>query len=114
MKRQVFIPIAIAAIALAFGIVCFLLWLRRGKSPGLLHAKLRLGGAILTLSAMVAGTMALNSCVEMCYAPPPPSPTPTPRLIMCYAPPPPSPSPTLIPTPNTSPLVKPQTKDLET
>lgn len=62
-KREWYVPLVAAGLALAFVVVCLLVWLTRGH-PGLIKKKLYLGGLLLTLTSTAAGC-GLTSCYDM-------------------------------------------------
>lgn len=60
-KRELLTPLVFVGLALAFAVVSALVYLSRGN-PGMVRRKLRLGAALLTLTA------AANGCgTAMCY-----------------------------------------------
>ena len=60
-KRELFTPLVVAGLAVAFIVVSALVYLSRGN-PGLVRRKLRLGGMLLAI------TGAVNGCgTSMCY-----------------------------------------------
>ena len=70
MKKEIWIPLYLVGLSIAFITVSFLLFLTRGKHQGLLAKKLRLGALIISLTAAV-------SCSPFkppptCYVPPSP------------------------------------------
>lgn len=63
--RKYALPALIAAVGLAFAAACLLVWLTRGRGPGL-GAKLRLGGLLLAMTGVVATGYAQQDH-ELCY-----------------------------------------------
>ena len=64
-KRELFTPLVIAGLAVAFIVVSALVYLSRGD-PGLVRRKLRLGGMLLALTGAVNGCGGLTaSCYDM-------------------------------------------------
>lgn len=65
MKKNVFTPLIIAGLSAAFIVICVMVILTRGKNSWV-KRKLRIGGLIISLTAMVS----MTSFVACCYAPP--------------------------------------------
>ena len=64
-KKELFTPLVIAGLAVAFIVVSALVYLSRGD-PGLVRRKLRLGGMLLALTGAVNGCGGLTaSCYDM-------------------------------------------------
>lgn len=65
--RKYALPALIAFVGIAFAVACLLVWLSRGRGPGL-RAKLRLGGLMLMMTGVVA-TGAPRGPEVTCYEP---------------------------------------------
>ena len=71
MRRELFVPLILAGLTVAFVVVFLLVYMSRGNSTYLIRKKLRIGAFILSLTAVgcsdPVGTVT-------CYTPPPPFP----------------------------------------
>jgi hypothetical protein len=63
MKKELYIPLILIGLSVAFVVVSFLLWLSRGNDS-LLKKKLRIGAIILSLTGTAVGC---GGCGETCY-----------------------------------------------
>ena len=52
MKNEVFLPLAILGLTIAFGVICFLVYIT-GGTPTLIKKKMRIGALMLAFNAMV-------------------------------------------------------------
>jgi hypothetical protein len=66
MKKELYIPLVLIGLSVAFIVVSFLLWLSRGNDS-LLKKKLRIGALILTLSGVATGCWYSEEVT--CYVP---------------------------------------------
>lgn len=64
MRRDTWIPVAVLLLSAAFTLVSLLLAVTAGRSRPLLRAKLRLGGALLTLGGVAVGSTACTTCYK--------------------------------------------------
>jgi hypothetical protein len=65
MKKEIYIPLILIGLSVAFVVVSFLLWLSRGNDT-LLKKKLRIGALIISLSGIALGCWSERDCVS-CY-----------------------------------------------
>jgi hypothetical protein len=68
-RKELTLPVAVAVLSVAFAVVCFMVWLGRGR-PFLVRQKLKLGALLISLSH--AGLTGCDSGEVTCYAPAPP------------------------------------------
>jgi hypothetical protein len=61
MKKELYIPLILIGLSVAFVVVSFLVWITRGNDS-LLKKKLRIGGFILLLSGAAVGCKCDSSC----------------------------------------------------
>ena len=61
MKKEIYLPVVIIGLSVAFVVVSFLVWITRGNDS-LLKKKLRIGGLILLLSGAAVGCRCEDSC----------------------------------------------------
>jgi hypothetical protein len=67
-KNSLYVTIALVGLGVAFGVLCFLVWVSRGH-PGFIRHKLRIGAVMVTLTALLAG--GVTHCnTKKCYAAP--------------------------------------------
>jgi hypothetical protein len=55
MKRESLAPVAVVAVTVLFGLVCFLVWATRGRNVWLVRRKLAVGATLLGLTWAAAG-----------------------------------------------------------
>ena len=65
MKKELYIPLILIGLSVAFVVVSFLLWLSRGNDS-LLKKKLRIGALIISLSGIALGCWSERDC-STCY-----------------------------------------------
>ena len=65
MKKEIYIPLILIGLSVAFVVVSFLLWLSRGNDA-LLKKKLRIGALIISLSGIALGCWSERDC-STCY-----------------------------------------------
>jgi hypothetical protein len=65
MKKEIYIPLILIGLSVAFVVVSFLLWLSRGNDS-LLKKKLRIGALIISLSGVALGCWSERDC-STCY-----------------------------------------------
>jgi hypothetical protein len=65
MKKEIYIPLILIGLSVAFVVVSFLLWLSRGNDT-LLKKKLRIGALIISLSGIALGCWSERDC-SSCY-----------------------------------------------
>lgn len=58
-------PVVAAFLFSAFGLACFIVWLSNGKSRKWLNRKMKLGAAILTVTAVSTGCPPMVTCYDM-------------------------------------------------
>ena len=74
MKKELILPIAIIGLTIAFGVICFLVFIS-GGTPSLIKKKMRIGALLLTFNAMVFGASSCNPYKgASCYLSPPEEP----------------------------------------
>jgi len=61
MKKEIYIPLVLIGLSVAFVVVSFLVWITRGNDS-LLKKKLRIGGFILLLSGAAIGCKCEGTC----------------------------------------------------
>lgn len=72
MKKELFIPVLILTLTLAFAVVSAIVFINGGRSAGLIKRKMRLGALLLTFNAMVWGAKATDDG-RTCYIVGPPT-----------------------------------------
>ena len=79
--NRILAVIAIIFVAVAFAVVAVIVFITRGKSAFWVDKKLKVGGALLTLSSIIAGSSGCGVYQPTCYDTPR---TPDPGEVMCY------------------------------
>ena len=63
--KKLSVPVVAAILFSAFRLACFIVWLSNGKSRKWLNRKMKLGAAILTVTAVSTGCPTMVTCYDM-------------------------------------------------
>jgi len=69
MKKEHILPIAIIGLTIAFGVICFLVYIT-GGTPSLIKKKMRIGALLLSFNAIMWGTVHAQVEDYSCYLTP--------------------------------------------